>query len=320
VPPVARRVLPIAFAVLALAVFAVPASAATTRNFPTQSLADRGADVKAIQGLLRHRGYGVQVDAIFGVSTRDAVARFQAAQGLPADGIVREATWSKLIVGLVPGYRGEAVMAVQRLLNDKRSAGLPVDGVYGGATRDAVAAFQRHMGMTPDGRMGGVTWRTLLWHYQYPSFGFRFCDYSVGNGRANWGTGGALGLLGAAAAVFTRTVPTRLAIGDVSLEHGGDIAGHDTHELGLDVDVRLVRKDRGQCTVGTNWRLASYDRAATRALIRVIRSTAPGHVKLIYFNDPVLIGEGLTTRFTGHDDHLHIRYCEVGYPVAAYRC
>jgi peptidoglycan hydrolase-like protein with peptidoglycan-binding domain len=320
VSPVARRVLPIAFAVVALAVLAVPASAATTRAFPTQSLADRGADVKAIQGLLRHRGYGVQVDAVFGVPTRDAVATFQSTQGLPADGIVREATWSKLIVGLVPGYRGEAVMAVQRLLNDKRSAGLPVDGVYGAATRAAVAEFQRHMGMTPDGRVGGVTWRNLLWHYQYPSFGFRFCDYSVGNGRANWGTGGAMGLLGAAAAVFSKTVPTRIAIGDVSLEHGGDIAGHDTHEVGLDVDVRPIRRDRHQCTVGTNWRLASYDRAATRALIKAIRATAPGHVKLIYFNDPVLIGEGVTTRFSGHDDHLHIRYCEVGYPVAAYRC
>ena len=91
-------------------------------------------------------------------------------------------------------------------------------------------------------------------------------------------------------------------------------------ELGLDVDVRLIRRDRAQCSVGTNWRLASYDRTSTRALIRAIRATAPGHVKLIYFNDPVLISEGLTVRFTGHDDHMHIRYCEVGHPVAAYRC
>ena len=61
---------------------------------------------------------------------------------------------------------------------------------------------------------------------------------------------------------------------------------------------------------------SSYDRTATRALIKAIRAAAPGHVKLIYFNDPVLIREGLTTRYTGHDDHLHIRYCEPGYPVA----
>ena len=33
-------------------------------------------------------------------------------------------------------------------------------------------------------------------------------------------------------------------------------------------------------------------------------------MKLIYFNDPVLISEGLTTWYTGHDDHLHVRYCE----------
>ena len=52
----------------------------------------------------------------------------------------------------------------------------------------------------------------------------------------------------------------------------------------------------------------------------MIRAAAPGHVKLIYFNDPVLIREGLTTWFSGHDDHLHIRYCEPSYPIARYRC
>ena len=59
---------------------------------------------------------------------------------------------------------------------------------------------------------------------------------------------------------------------------------------------------------------------ATRALIKDIRAAAPGHVKLIYFNDPVLIREGLTTHFPGHDDHLHIRYCEHAYPLEMYRC
>ena len=90
--------------------------------------------------------------------------------------------------------------------------------------------------------------------------------------------------------------------------------------VGLDVDIRPIRDDENQCTWARNWRLASYDRAATRALIKAIRATAPGHVKLIYFNDPVLISEGLTTRYAGHDDHLHIRYCERVYPIAAYRC
>ncbi|MEA2612790.1 MAG: hypothetical protein QOI52_749, partial [Chloroflexota bacterium] len=75
-----------------------------------------------------------------------------------------------------------------------------------------------------------------------------------------------------------------------------------------------------QCTSRTTYRLSVYSRAATRDLITAIRAAAPGHVKLIYFNDPVLIREGLTTWHSGHDDHLHIRYCERVYPVTAYRC
>ena len=48
-------------------------------------------------------------------------------------------------------------------------------------------------------------------------------------------------------------------------------------------------------------------------------TTAPGHIKVIYFNDPVLIKEGLTTWFAGHDDHLHVRYCEKTHPFAQVR-
>ena len=110
------------------------------------------------------------------------------------------------------------------------------------------------------------------------------------------------------------------SVGDGGYEHGGNIPGHQTHERGLDVDIRPIRDNEDQCTWGTNWRFSSYDRSATRALIKIIRATAPGHVKLIYFNDPVLISEGLTKWFAGHDDHLHIRYCERLYPVAQYRC
>ncbi len=86
------------------------------------------------------------------------------------------------------------------------------------------------------------------------------------------------------------------------------------------MDIRPIRKAGNQCSFGTNWRLSSYSRTLTRALIKDIRAAAPGHVKLIYFNDPVLIREGLTVHFPGHDDHLHIRYCEHAYPLKTYRC
>jgi hypothetical protein len=263
----------------------------------------------------------VPIDGIFAATTRDQVMAFQAARGLPADGIVRDTTWARLVISLGPGSSGEAVKVVQRQLNEKRFARLPVDGVYGTSTRNAVVAFQQHRGMTPHGLVGPVTWRNLLWHYDYPVFNTTsLCDYSVGNGRANWGTAAAIGQLEAAAAAFATAGRGRVAVGDVSREHGGDIAGHVTHEAGLDVDVRPIRDAKNQCTWGTNWRYASYDRTATRTLIKAIRAAAPGHVKLIYFNDPVLIREGLTTSYSGHDDHLHIRYCERSHPIARYRC
>ena len=81
-----------------------------------------------------------------------------------------------------------------------------------------------------------------------------------------------------------------------------------------------MRKGKDQCRWGGNYRAATYDRAATRALVVAIRATAPGHVKLIYFNDPVLIREGLTRRLAGHDDHLHVRYCEKTHPLKRYDC
>jgi peptidoglycan hydrolase-like protein with peptidoglycan-binding domain len=319
-PHATRRLVPVVFALLLLAGTA-PGVGAFTARFPNQSLGNRGADVRAIQGLLRAHGIAVAPDGVFGTATQDAVKTFQAARGLTADGVVSDATWLKLIVSLGPGSTGEAVLVVQRQLNAKRNAGLSLNGRYDTPTRNAVIAFQRHMGMTPHGNVGPVTWRNLLWHYAYPSFKSGIlCDYSVGNGLANWATGAAIGQLEAAARAFVATSHGRVSVGDAGREHGGNIPLHMTHEVGLDVDIRPIRKHENQCTWGTNWRFSSYDRAATRILINDIRAAAPGHVKLIYFNDPVLIREGLTTHFAGHDDHLHIRYCEASYRLAMYRC
>ena len=47
-----------------------------------------------------------------------------------------------------------------------------------------------------------------------------------------------------------------IAIGDVSFEHGGAMPGHETHARGLDVDIRIMRRDERQCAWGANtgWR------------------------------------------------------------------
>ena len=316
-----RHLLPLVGALVLLFALAGHVAALST-YYPVQSLGNRGSDVRTLQYLLRAKGREVAVDGVFGASTRAAVMSHQAARGLPATGVVNEPTWRTLTPNLSIGSRGVAVRALQRLLNDKRRTGLTVDGIYGTATRDAVASFQRHMTSSSSGTVDAVTWRRLLWHFERPVWGGTtgLCDYSVGNGLANWGTGAAIGQLGAASKRVYDAGHGRVALGDIGFEHGGDIPGHDTHEQGLDVDVRPMRDAENQCSYPTNYRQTAYDRDATRTLIKAIRATAPGHVKVIYFNDPVLIGEGLTARLSGHDDHIHVRYCEAWHPLAAHRC
>lgn len=297
----------------------LPAQAFSQAFFPTQSLNNRGVDVKAIQYLLRQRGYGISADGIFGSGTDSAVKDFQSRNGLGADGIVGTNTWGALVVTLRSGSTGEAVKALQVELNAKRSAGLTVDGVFGGGTDSAVRSFQSHAGLTVDGIVGATTWRNLIWHYDTPNVGAA-STCGTGSSGARWGTGAAIGQLEAAASQFYGSGNGPVAIGDISLEHGGDIAGHVSHEVGLDIDIRPIRLDNGQCSSGCQWNLSCYDRAATRALVQAIRNTAPGHVKLIFFNDPTLINEGLTTYYDNHDNHLHVRYCEKIHPNSYYDC
>ncbi len=313
--------MPLLAGVLVLLAAAPDASAFST-VYPVESLGNRGSEVRALQYLLRAKGRTVPVDGVFGASTQRAVAAHQTAKGLRVTGVVDDATWRSLTPVLTSGSSGDAVRGLQGLLNEKRRSGLTVSGTYNDGTRKAVASFQRHMGSTADGIASAVTWRRLLWHFELPVWGGStgLCDYSVGNGTANWGTGTAIGQLEAAATRIYAAGHGRVPIGDIGFEHGGDIPGHQTHERGLDVDIRPMRDANNQCTWGGTYRLANYDRAATRALIKAIRATAPRHVKLIYFNDPVLIDEGLTTWYPGHDDHLHVRYCDAGHPLAAYRC
>jgi peptidoglycan hydrolase-like protein with peptidoglycan-binding domain len=299
-----------------------PASvaAAISPQFPDQGPGNRGADVRAAQGLLRQQGATIAVDGVFGASTVTAVRAFQAAAALPVTGRVDDGTWRRLVVRLETGSTGEAVRALQRQLNEKRGAGIVLDSVFGPTTRSAVLSFQRHMGLSPSGVVGALTWRYLLWHFERPVFGRQLCDYQVGNGPADWGTGAAIGQLEAAATRFAAIGRGRLAVGDIGLEHGGPIAGHQSHDVGLDVDIRPIRRKADQCRSGVNWRMAAYDRTATRALVRAIRATADGHVKVIYFNDPVLIREGLSRAYVGHDDHIHVRYCERVHRLAAFDC
>lgn len=63
----------------------------------TLNVGDTGKQVKDLQQALKELGYfKATPDGIFTEATADAVAAFQKAQGLDADGIVGETTWNRL--------------------------------------------------------------------------------------------------------------------------------------------------------------------------------------------------------------------------------
>ncbi|MCP2322837.1 peptidoglycan hydrolase-like protein with peptidoglycan-binding domain [Hamadaea flava] len=301
---------------------AAPAQAYAGAFFPTQSSGNRGADVLAIQHLLAYHGQATTLTGVFDSATVTKVKAFQAAKGLGVDGIVGPATWGALVVQIGQGTTSDAVKALQVELNAKRNLSLTVSGSFDAATDSAVRTFQSHAGIGVDGIAGPITWKNLVWHYDYPAF-TNLCDQDPdGNGTAaNWATAAAIGQVEKAAADFAATGQGKLPLGDAGFEHGGDIAGHASHEVGLDVDVWPIRADDAQCTAGRiTWQSSTYDRAATRQLVQMIRAAAPGHIMAIWFNDPTLISEGLTSAYEGHDNHIHIRYCEKIHPNSLYDC
>ena len=87
------------------------------------------------------------------------------------------------------------------------------------------------------GVVDATTWRYLITHFERPSFGRWLCHHQVGNGLADWATGAAIGQIEAASVPVVLAGHGRVAIGDV-VTGTARIAGHESHERGLDVDVR----------------------------------------------------------------------------------
>ncbi len=125
-------------------------------EWPLVKAGGKGVRVKALQRLLLHRGAEVQVDGAFGAATEKALKAFQSANGVAADGIAGTQTWSKLVVPVRSGQKGEPVRAVQEL------AGVSADGTFGPATEKAVRAFQERVHLSADGIVGPHTWQLLI--------------------------------------------------------------------------------------------------------------------------------------------------------------
>ncbi len=158
----------------------------------------QGSEVLEIQlylstiALYNNEVRDVEIDGVYGATTRDAVYSFQLAYGLSADGTVGPVTWYKLVdvyngikenvdvpligstLGSLPypgfdlrrGDSGEKVLYVQDILNAISRVFvdlLPVekDGVFGEDLENAVREFQELVGITPTGVIDVVTWNLL---------------------------------------------------------------------------------------------------------------------------------------------------------------
>ena len=167
-----------------------------TVNYPIIKLGSKGSDVQKSQQLLLAKGYScgtAGADGDFGAGTYNAVKKFQADNGLEADGIVGANTWAALLKTEQPkheqtepdkepekpvettgsacivdlpivrqGDNGFPVIAVQTLLGKHNFNVNYIDGDFGPDTLAKVKAFQKAKGLTADGIVGRDTWTKLL--------------------------------------------------------------------------------------------------------------------------------------------------------------
>ncbi|BAZ05300.1 peptidoglycan-binding domain-containing protein [Calothrix sp. NIES-3974] len=145
-------------------------------QYETLEPGDYGPRVTKLQKNLRTLGYFNQnPTVVYDDLTRDAVARFQRAYGLPVTGVADRNTLFAIeevlklpLEGCSPnggnvclGERSERVRSIQRRLLQWGFFRGNADGFYDQYTRDAVIQFQRYHRLPATGIVDYQTWQTL---------------------------------------------------------------------------------------------------------------------------------------------------------------
>jgi peptidoglycan hydrolase-like protein with peptidoglycan-binding domain len=124
--------------------------------------------VEELQKQLKLLGYNIgRADGKFGSGTREAVAKFQAEEGLEVTRFMDQATWEHLQTYVTGPFIHKEQVNVKNVQLALRKAGYnpgKVDGQMGTGTRNAIKSFQKDNGLAPDGRLGLKTMKALLPH------------------------------------------------------------------------------------------------------------------------------------------------------------
>jgi N-acetylmuramoyl-L-alanine amidase len=171
-----------------------PAPAAQA-GYPLLDIGSTGESVSELQAILKLLGfYPGAVDGTYSQPTLEAVAQFQSAAGISADGITGSSTWQKLlpapsdVTAIAEAPRvpepvasaatasaaaplgppilraeaaGAAVSQLQRELQELGYYDGPIDGGFGAQTQASVEKFQSDQQLFVDGVVGPSTWDAL---------------------------------------------------------------------------------------------------------------------------------------------------------------
>jgi len=140
---------------------------------------------------------------------------------------------------------------------------------------------------------------------QLPVSGVGFVTNNRGaNGEFQFGQPSSIEAALRVAAAWNDEHPDKpFSIGQISKKGGGTMPPHKSHKLGVDIDVRPMRKDGANVPVDITH--PQYDRELTTELIDSWWRHAP--VQNMFFNDQTTIASGLSQFVNGHGNHFHVR-------------
>ena len=304
----------------------------TTAPAQVLSRGSSGPAVEVLQNRLVELGYLTQAQknsgpGRFGLMTEAAVKNLQSDNMIARNGkldLPAQSLLQQLKNGVQLDSQGGAVLPMQRRLANigiLSAQDLNAESArFGPRTEQALRDFQAGKGIDQSGVLTPQTYVPLYIvglgdggiDVQLPERGDGFRTFLRENGTTQYGTAEGIKALIDLASAWNEIHPEcAIQYGHVSRKGGGPFfstvsmgeMAHQTHQDGLTVDIRPIRKDNQmrEVTIGQ----AQYDRARTRELVELIRERH-SDVRRIFFNDSTFISAGLTRRATGHNDHLHV--------------